>query len=342
MLRRLSSLNDQGQAMKNEYTLLQLEVEEYIDHRDKGLIMGEECYEIEADLMNRMEGLAKETGLDRPSEPSSPPRRPNSRPNSLPFPPAGMPPIPQEMEAPVVENIPASSMEESSEKAFEPAPPAPDDSTILEPEAGSAVEESPEALVEHILFMGASPVDRPRMSLSRQVREISESLRRARLRERFDFMFHQAVTPQLFQRHLLDSEVIPRYVHFAGFAVDQDPILGSGLIFENEEGQTQVVTDTSLPALFKLFEPVDCLLLNAAFSAAAAKASAKVVEYVVGIDGDWNDQAAISFATGFYDALGAGRSIDDAVKSGRVALQLSGIENAASLSQRPVLMLKES
>ena len=106
-------------------------------------------------------------------------------------------------------------------------------------------------------------MDRPRVSLGRQVREISESLKRARLRDQFDFMFFQAVTPKMFQRHLLDQEVIPRYVHFAGFAVEDDPTLGTGLIMEDDDGGTQLVPESSLPQLFALFEPIDCLFLNA-------------------------------------------------------------------------------
>ena len=38
-----------------------------------------------------------------------------------------------------------------------------------------------------------------------------------------------------------------------------------------------------------------------------------------------SDEAALQFALGFYDALGAGRSIDDAFEFGRNAIALKGI-----------------
>lgn len=341
MLESLAQVKDINQCFKNDYTLLQLEVAEFLDHRAKGLIMGAECHEIEHQLVQKIDELAQQAqrATSPPDESPPPQEKVRKRINRAPL----QPPTRTEREleldggfmeeATDLEGLDLEEMvEEAAESGTLPAEP-------LAPMApGAPIIEAPG--IERILFLGASPMDRPRVSLGRQVREISESLKRARLREHFDFMFFQAVTPKMFQRHLLDQEVIPRYVHFAGFAVENDPQLGSGLIMENDEGGTQLVPENSLPQLFALFEPVDCLLINAAFSGAAAHASAEVVEFVVGIDGDWNDKAAILFATGFYDALGAGRSIEDAVNFGRNALLMEGIDGAAELAAQPFLIVK--
>jgi hypothetical protein len=48
------------------------------------------------------------------------------------------------------------------------------------------------------------------------------------------------------------------------------------------------------------------------------------------------NQAAIEFAVGFYDALGAGRSIEDAFKLGCIAIDLEGIPESLT----PVLKKK--
>lgn len=315
-LAALAAAQERGTALRNDFTLLQLEIEEYFDHRAKGLLMGEECYAVEQQLDARLAQLAEALGPPEATEEHTGDHGEES------------PEVGHSGSAPPWESTPRSPQK----VPFEDLPDR-SASDILPPAPKAAPP------LERILFLGASPMDRPRISLGRQVREISESLRRARLGSRFEFMFHQAVTPQTFTRHLLDQEEVPRYVHFAGFALDQDPQLGSGLVLESEQGETQVVLDTALPGLFQLFKPVDCLLINAAFSGAAARASAEVVEYVIGIDGDWHDQAAILFATGFYDALGAGRSIEDAVDLGRSALLLANIEQAAQLSVQPFLIV---
>jgi hypothetical protein len=46
---------------------------------------------------------------------------------------------------------------------------------------------------------------------------------------------------------------------------------------------------------------------------------------VIGMTKAIGDRAAIEFAVGFYDGLGAGRSIEDAYELGRVAIQMAGI-----------------
>jgi hypothetical protein len=49
------------------------------------------------------------------------------------------------------------------------------------------------------------------------------------------------------------------------------------------------------------------------------------------------DKAAITFAVGFYKALGAGRSFEDAYKFARVEIQLEGIPEHLT----PVLYVKK-
>lgn len=60
----------------------------------------------------------------------------------------------------------------------------------------------------------------------------------------------------------------------------------------------------------------------------------KHVPYVIGMSQAIKDQAAIEFAVGFYDALGAGEAVEFAFESGLVAMQLSG----ASGNKIPVLI----
>ncbi|MGB3788255.1 MAG: hypothetical protein WA949_09600 [Phormidesmis sp.] len=100
----------------------------------------------------------------------------------------------------------------------------------------------------------------------------------------------------------------------------------AGLILEDPTGQPKRVSTASLEALFEIFaDTVDCVLLNACYSERQARAIAQHIPYVIGMNQAIGDRAAIEFAVGFYDALGAGESIESAYKLGCVAIQLSNI-----------------
>ena len=60
-----------------------------------------------------------------------------------------------------------------------------------------------------------------------------------------------------------------------------------------------------------------CVVLNACYSVAQANAISKHIDYVVGMKKAIGDEAAIKFAVGFYDALGAGRDFETAYKFGQ-------------------------
>jgi len=49
------------------------------------------------------------------------------------------------------------------------------------------------------------------------------------------------------------------------------------------------------------------------------------------MDAPVNDQAAIEFVRGFYDAVAAGRDYDFAVEEGRSAVALKGLESGLPL-----------
>jgi hypothetical protein len=52
---------------------------------------------------------------------------------------------------------------------------------------------------------------------------------------------------------------------------------------------------------------------------------AQHIPYVIGMNQAIGDRAALEFAVGFYDALGAGRSVEFAYNLGCSAIQLAGI-----------------
>ena len=62
------------------------------------------------------------------------------------------------------------------------------------------------------------------------------------------------------------------------------------------------------------------------------------IDYVIGMSSTIGDRAAIAFAVGFYQALGAGRSIEDAYELGRAQIGLQNIPENLT----PVLLKREA
>jgi hypothetical protein len=99
-----------------------------------------------------------------------------------------------------------------------------------------------------------------------------------------------------------------------------------GLFLEDETGKAKLVSPEALAALFELFtDCVECVVLNACYCEAQAKAIARHISFVIGINQAIGDKAALKFAVGFYDALGAGESVERAYKFGCVNLRMAGL-----------------
>jgi hypothetical protein len=191
--------------------------------------------------------------------------------------------------------------------------------------------------MQKILILAANPKDTSRLRLDVELRDIEAGLRRAQHRDQFAFTQRLAVRPRDIQRAMLEET--PQIVHFSGHGDGAE-----GLVFETETGQTQLVSGTALANLFALFadpaepNPIHCVVLNGCYSAVQAEAIAEHVPYVVGMTKAVGDTAAIEFAVGFYDALGAGRTVEFAYKLGCVAMDLAGKPESAT----PVLIHKKA
>jgi CHAT domain-containing protein len=88
----------------------------------------------------------------------------------------------------------------------------------------------------------------------------------------------------------------------------------AGIQLQGQQRQAQHVTARALSQMIGTAAPSTRLVvLNACFSDAAAEAVLGVVGCVVGMTGAIGDDAARSFAVGFYRALGYRRSVGNAV-----------------------------
>ncbi|MDJ0619174.1 MAG: AAA-like domain-containing protein [Calothrix sp. MO_192.B10] len=178
-------------------------------------------------------------------------------------------------------------------------------------------------MVKKILLLSANPTNTSKLRLDEEVREIEAGLKRAKRREEFEIISKLAVRVDDLRRALLDYE--PQIVHFSGHG------LGSqGLALENNSGQMQLVSASALARLFKLFPQIECVLLNACYSEVQAEAIHQYIDYVIGMNKAIGDKAAIKFAVGFYDALGAGRNIEDGFEFGCTSIDLESIPESST------------
>jgi AAA-like domain/CHAT domain len=170
-----------------------------------------------------------------------------------------------------------------------------------------------------ILFLTAEPTDTARLRLQQELREIKQRLQLANQRERFLLEFGFSARSGDVSQELLKFQ--PHIVHFSGHGTSTGE-----LCLENELGKMQPVMPQALAALFELVaNQVECVVLNACYSDIQAKAIAQHIPFVIGMNTAIGDQAAIAFAVGFYQALGANRSFEEAFKFGCVEIQLKNI-----------------
>ncbi|HEX7837192.1 MAG TPA: CHAT domain-containing protein, partial [Kofleriaceae bacterium] len=195
-----------------------------------------------------------------------------------------------------------------------------------------------------ILFLAANPSGTDRLALDREARSIHAELKRSGYRDRFEFVTRWAAEPLDLLREV--RELRPTVVHVSGHggarmtgaaAASSDGDAG-GLAFHDAAGGAQVVSPEAIAqTLGAVGAPVKLVVLNACFTAPIAEALLAHVDCVVGMSGAIHDDAARSFAIGFYGGLGEHESIAAAFEQGRAAIHLEGLRDA----ERPQLQVRD-
>lgn len=200
-----------------------------------------------------------------------------------------------------------------------------------------------------ILFLGANALDTPRLQIPAELRDVKEELERAANRKDIDVRAELAVRPTDLSRLLLDYR--PDIVHFSGHGMElrvrtgttggttrefdlpddsapQNTSAESAILFENSAGYAVPVPPGALTTLFGILKTQRCIVLNACFSAAQARALSQHVDCVVGMTRTIRDESAIAFAAGFYQALAHGKSVKEAVELGKNLIAICSLPDA--------------
>jgi len=168
----------------------------------------------------------------------------------------------------------------------------------------------------NVLVILANPKGTSPLRLGAEDRAIRQSIRLSRYRDNISLTIIHAATVHDLRRALLDQEF--HIVHISGHGGED------GLILEDDLGQRYTVPPQALADLFRAYSPpIRCVILNACYSIAQGQLTSLGVPYTIAMEGPISDEAAIEFARGFYDALGAGRDIEFAYEEGCRTVKLA-------------------
>jgi CHAT domain-containing protein len=173
-----------------------------------------------------------------------------------------------------------------------------------------------------LLFLAANPPSMPPLRLDKEVREIETKIRAAGGLYLLNVTSRWAVRPDDLLQYL--NEHRPHIVHFCGHGrVDES------LVLEDDAGVAKAVSKEALAHLFAVAKDnVRLVVFNACYSEPHAREITRHIDAAIGMCGSVGDRAAVEFAASFYRALSFGRSVDDALQQGKVALELQGLSGA--------------
>lgn len=200
-----------------------------------------------------------------------------------------------------------------------------------------------------ILFLAANPLGTDRLALDQEARAIQIELERSGHRDRFELVTRWAVEPLDLLREL--RKLKPTVVHFSGHgaplipggpraqeAAYRDILVDNGrdgdepqdgLYFQGLDGRPQRVSTEALRDTFGAAgSSVQVVVLSACYSAPQSEALRAHVDCVVGMGSAIRDDAARSFAIGFYGGLGERESVAAAYRQGCAAIRLQGEPDA--------------
>ena len=165
-----------------------------------------------------------------------------------------------------------------------------------------------------VLFVHACPSDQESIRVSAELRVVKDAIIRAGRQDDILLTSLPSATPDDLRRELLSNNY--EIVHFSGHSDE------TCLILESEEGTSVETPLKSLSKLIKKYPSVRCIILNSCKS--AADLDAPIAPYTIGMDANVNDEDAIEFARGFYDAIAANRDLDFAISEGISSVEMKG------------------
>lgn len=167
-----------------------------------------------------------------------------------------------------------------------------------------------------VLFIAASPEDEQPLRLDKEVREIQQRVRMSEHRDAVRFQWRPATQVTDLLQAL--NEVRPHIVHFSGHG-SQD-----ALIFEDDDGRAKRLSNSDLAHLLRISsDRIRLAVFNSCHSADHAAKACDHVDAAIGMEQPVDDHAAKVFAGQFYNALGFGKSLQEAFEQATLQVRLA-------------------
>jgi hypothetical protein len=171
----------------------------------------------------------------------------------------------------------------------------------------------------NILFFASNPPGTMRLNLDIESRELSQIFRNHPRKDQFRVQKEFAATLRLFMQVV--NEEAATIIHFAFFANEE------GLVFHDDDDKPKWVLNDTLLNIFDMIRvQPECVFFNTFISQSLADGLAKKIPFVIGMNGLIDDNAAITFSTGFYQAIAFGKDYPSAFKLGRELMIVEGFE----------------
>lgn len=183
---------------------------------------------------------------------------------------------------------------------------------------------------QRIMFLEANPFDDINLHSGKESRELEYIFRNHPNKARFVFQKEFAISPKTLLQVV--NEYRPDILHVSAFANEE------GIILHDEDYSKKMVANDSVMTIFSLFDTkISCAFFNTWISTGLAIQLSEKIPSIIGINALIDTHAAISFATGFYQAVAFNKDYPAAFETGIKVLTEEGY---GSEVKKPFLVQK--
>jgi hypothetical protein len=171
-----------------------------------------------------------------------------------------------------------------------------------------------------IVFLAPNPKTSGRLRLDEEYAQVKEMLHHGENGNSFELIAEFATTPRRLYDALLRNK--PHIIHFSGHG----DLKSGGIVLDDGVGNMKLIEKKDLTDLFKILKDnIFAVFLNSCYSASQADALADLIDYSIIVNNTIGDDAAINFASTFYQALSFDRTIAEAFNLAVVSLNMNGL-----------------
>jgi hypothetical protein len=183
-----------------------------------------------------------------------------------------------------------------------------------------------------VLGMISDVVDLPRLDVEGERQRLEAALRPLRTQGRVEVHWTQAATLDALLRKLHHGDF--HILHFVGHGGYDEAREDGVLLFQGQDGRSHEITGERLATILQDHRSLRLVVLNACegarssrsdpFAGVAASLVQRGIPAVVAMQFEITDDAALTFAAYFYEALAQGDPVDGAVAHARLGIFASG------------------